>query len=88
MQPLKLGGVQGGDGIGHAARLADAAGVDGSGSEVVGVSLEQAGHRVFTDLDGVVVALGPVICAHLTPGVAGESRRKEREVGMGGRGAG
>lgn len=84
VQPLKLGGVQGGDGVRHAARLADAAGVDGTGSEVVGVSLEQAGHRVFADLNGVVVALGPVICAHLTSGTAGKScRKKEGGVGLG-----
>ena len=68
VQPLKVGGVESGDGFGHARRLADAASVDGSDSEVVGVSLEQAGHGVFTDLNGVVVALGPVLCPHLTSG--------------------
>lgn len=40
--------------------------VDGSDSEVVGVSFEQSGHWVFTDLNGVIVALGPIVSSNLT----------------------
>ena len=80
VQPLELGGVQSGDGVGHAGRFADAARVDGSHSEVVGVSLEQAGDGVFTDLNGVVVALGPVLCPHLT---SGKRQRVMQQVSVG-----
>lgn len=41
--------------------------VDRPHSEVVGVSFEQAGHRVFTDLNGVIVALGPVLSSNFAP---------------------
>lgn len=67
MKLLKLGGVQGSDGVRHARSFADSMRVDGSHSEVVGVSFEQAGHWVFTDLNGVIVALGPVLSSDFTP---------------------
>lgn len=67
MKPLKLSGVQGSDGVRHAWSFADSMGVDRSHSKVVGVSFEQPGHWVFTDLNGVIVALGPVLSSNLTP---------------------
>lgn len=66
MQPLKLGGVQRGDGLRHAAGFADSFRVDGSDSEVVRVPLKQPGHGVFADLYGVIIALGPVFSSNLT----------------------
>lgn len=66
MKPLKLSGVQGSDGIRHARGFADSMRVDSSDSEVVGVSFKQPRHGVFTDLNGVVIALGPVFSANLT----------------------
>lgn len=65
MEPLKLSGVQGRDGVRHARWFADSAGIDSSDSKVVGVPFKQPGHWVFTDLYGVVVALGPVFSANL-----------------------
>lgn len=74
MEPLKLSGVECSDGIRHAGRFADSVGVDSSDSEVVGVSLKQPRHRVFTDLYRVIIALGPVFCPDLT-----STRGKEEE---------
>lgn len=67
MKLLKLSGVQGSDGVRHARSFADSMGVDRSHSKVVGVSFEKPGHWVFTDLNGVIVALGPVLSSNLTP---------------------
>lgn len=66
MKPFKLSGVQSSDGIRHAGGFTDSTGVDSSNSEVERVALKQPTHRVFTDLDGVIIALGPVFCANLT----------------------
>lgn len=66
MKPLKLSGIQSSDGIGHAGRLTDSMGVDSSDSEVVGVSLKQPRHWVFTNLYRVIIALGPIFCPNLT----------------------
>lgn len=63
---LKLSGVQRGDGIRHAAWFADSVRVDCSDSEVVGVSFEQPRHWVFTNFNGVIIALGPVFSSNLT----------------------
>lgn len=49
--------------------------VDRSHSEVVGVSFEQAGHWVFTDLNGVIVALGPVLSSNFAPVTREEMER-------------
>lgn len=62
----KLAGIQCSDGVRHAGRLADPVGVDCSDSEVVGVSFKQPGHGEFTDLNGVIVALAPVVSSNLT----------------------
>lgn len=66
MQPFKFGGVQSSDGIGHARWFADAVGIYGSDSEVVGVPFKQPRHWVFTDFNGVIIALSPVLCSNLT----------------------
>ena len=66
MKPPKLGRIQCSDGIGHAGWFADSMGVDSPDSEVVGVSFKQSRHWVFTDLYGVIVALGPVVSSNLT----------------------
>lgn len=66
MKPLKLSGVQGSDRLRLARWFADSMRVDSSDSEVVGVSFKQASDWVFTDLNGVVIALGPVFSANLT----------------------
>lgn len=63
---LKLSGVQRSDGVRHARSFADSMRVDCSHSEVVGVSFEQPGHWIFADLNGVVIALDPVLCSNLT----------------------
>lgn len=66
VEPLKLSGVQCSDRIRHAGCFADSVGVDCSDSEVVGVSFKQPRHRVFTNLYGVIIALGPVFSSNLT----------------------
>lgn len=66
MELPKLAGIQCSDGVRHAGSLADPVGVDCSDSEVVRVTFEQPGHGVFTDLNGVIVALAPVVSSHLT----------------------
>lgn len=66
VEPLELSRVECSDWIRHARCFADSVGVDGSDSEVVGVSFKQSGHGVFTDLYGVIVALSPVFCSDLT----------------------
>lgn len=71
MERPELAGIQGRDGVRHAGGLADPVGVDRSHPEVVGVALEQPRHGVFTDLDGVVVALAPVVGSNLTPAEGG-----------------
>lgn len=65
VEVLKLSGVQSGNRIRHARRFADSVRVDGSDSEVVGVSLKQPRHWVFTNLYGVVIALSPVFSSNL-----------------------
>lgn len=66
MEPLKLSGVQCGDGFRHAGWFANSLGVDSADSEVVGVCFKEPGHWVFTDLNGVIVALSPVFSTNLT----------------------
>lgn len=66
VEPLKLSGIQCSDGVRHAGWFADSAGVDSSNSEVVRVSFKQPRHWVFTDLYGVIIALGPVFSTNLT----------------------
>lgn len=94
MERPKLAGIQGSDGVRHAGRLADPVGVDCSDSEVVGVSFEEPGHGVFTDLNGVIIALAPVVSSNLTstkggfrqeqmtrePESASESHRQHSDV--------
>lgn len=41
-------------------------GVNSSDSEVEGVPFKQPRHRIFTDLYGVIVTLGPVFSSNLT----------------------
>lgn len=53
--------------------------VDGSDSEAVGVSFEQPGHGVFTDFDGVIVALGPAVSSNLTS-TKGEAKQKQMNL--------
>lgn len=67
LQPLALGGVQGGDFLRLAGRPADADFVHGSDPEVVGVAHAEAVHRVFTHLHGGVVALDPSVGTDVTP---------------------
>lgn len=66
MKPLKLSGVHCSDGIRHTRRFADSMGVNSSDSEVEGVPFKQPRHRIFTDLYGVIVTLGPVFSSNLT----------------------
>lgn len=66
MELLKLSGVQCSDRIRHAGCFANSVRVDCSDSEVEGVSFEQPGHWVFTNLYGVIIALGPVFSSNLT----------------------
>lgn len=79
MELPKLAGIQCSDGVRHAGRLADPMGIDCSDSEVVGVSFEQPRHRVFTDLNGVIVALAPVVSSNLTS-TKGGFRQKQLNV--------
>lgn len=81
---LKLSGVQGSDGIWHTWSFADSVGVDGSHSKVVGVSFEEPRHWVFTDLNGVVVALGPVLSSNFAPMKIYNDRREQKETLKGG----
>lgn len=67
LQPLVLGGVQGGHSLRPAGRPADAAAVHGSDPEVVGVADAQAVHRVLADLHWGVVALDPGVASCFTP---------------------
>lgn len=76
MQPLKLSGIQCSDRIRHAGWFADSVGVDSSDSEVVRVALKQARNWVFTDLYGVIIALGPVFSTNLTPKKIKEVKRR------------
>lgn len=66
MELLKLSGVQCSDGVRYAGWFADSVWVDCPDSEVVGVCLEQPRHWVFTNLYGVIIALGPVVSSNLT----------------------
>lgn len=66
MELPKLGGIQCSDGVRHAGWFADSMGVDGSDSEAVGVSFKQPRHGVFADLNGVIVALAPIVSSNLT----------------------
>lgn len=77
MEPLKLSGVQCSDRIRHAGWFADSMGVDSSDSEVVGVAFKQSRHWVFTDLNGVIIALGPVFSSNLTS-VQKKERREDK----------
>lgn len=67
LQPLALGGVDGGHLVGPAGRPADAGAVHRSDAEVVGASHAQAVRRVFAHLHRGVVALDPVVGAGLAP---------------------
>lgn len=67
LQPLALGGVDGGHFVRLAGRPADAGAVHRSDAEVVGVAHAEAVHRVFTDLHRGVVALDPGVAADFTP---------------------
>lgn len=67
LQPLALGGVDGGHLVGAAGRPADACAVHRSDAEVVGASHTQAVHRVFAHFHRGVVALDPVVGASLAP---------------------
>lgn len=80
MKLLELSGVQGGDGVRHAGSFADSVRVHGPHSKVVGVSFEQPGHWVFTDLNGVIVALDPVVSSDLTSVKNLHRKRAERKV--------
>lgn len=66
MESLKLSGIQSSDGIRHARSFADSMRVDCSDSEVIGVSFKQSGNWVFTNLNGVIIALGPVFSSNFT----------------------
>lgn len=66
MKSLKFGWVQSSNGFGHPRGPTDAVRVDGSDPEVVGVTLKQASHWVFTDLDWGVITLCPVLRANFT----------------------
>lgn len=66
MKSLKLSRIHCSNGFGHSGRSADATRVNSTYAEVIGVTLEQAGHRVFTDLNGRVVTLYPVLRSDLT----------------------
>lgn len=67
LQPLALGRVEGGHLVRLAGRPADASAVHSPDPEVVGAAHAQAVHRVFTNLDGGVVALDPGVAAGLAP---------------------
>lgn len=67
LQPLALGGIEGGHFVRLAGRPADAGAVHGSDPEVVGVAHAQTVHRVFTNLHRGVVALDPLVAAGFTP---------------------
>lgn len=79
MELSKLGGIQRSYGVGHSGWFADSMWVDSSDSEVVGVSFEQPGHGVFTDLNGVIVALDPVVGSNLT---STKSGAKQKQVNL------
>lgn len=63
---LALSSVEGRHSIGSPGRSADSGAVDGSDTEVVGVSQGQTMNRVFADVDGSVVALDPLSGANFT----------------------
>lgn len=50
-------------------------GVNSSDSEVEGVPFKQPRHRIFADLYGVIVTLGPVFSSNLT-----SKKRKDENV--------
>lgn len=79
MKFLELGGVQGGDGVRHAGSFADSVRVHGPHSKVVGVSFKQPGHWVFTNLNGVIIALDPVVSSDLTSVKNLHRKRAERK---------
>lgn len=66
MKSLKFGWVQSSNGFRHSGGPADAMRVDGSNPEVVGMTLKQPRHWVFTDLDWGVITLCPVLRANFT----------------------
>lgn len=79
---LALSSVEGRHSIGSPGRSADSGAVDGSDTEVVGVSQSQTMNRVFADVDRSVVALYPLSGANFTSdehknscGVSREAKR-------------
>lgn len=79
MKSLKFGWVQSSNGIRHSGGPADAVRVDSSDPEVVRMTLKQARHWVFTDLDWGVITLCPVLRANFTS----VSRRRQVSVNKG-----
>lgn len=66
MKSLELSRIHCSDRFGHSGRSADATRINSTHAEVIGVTLEQAGHGVFTDLNGRLITLYPVVCSDLT----------------------
>lgn len=63
---LARGSVEGRHSIGPPGRSADSGAVDGSDTEVVGVSQSQTMNRIFADIDRSVVALDPISGANFS----------------------
>lgn len=80
MKPLKLSGIQSSNWVRYAGWFANTMRVNCSDSEVVRVTLKQPGHWVFTDLNGMVVALRPVLCSDLTSRKIEKGKKKNRLV--------
>ena len=66
LQPPEVNGVEGGHGLGHPGRPADACAVDRPHAEHVRPAFEKSSHRVFADFHGRVIALNPVVRSHFT----------------------